>query len=177
VSPEGEPLGSNGVCARRSTCAAREIAMWRVVVSLAVALLCLAGCPSTSSEDPNATTDPNTVTDPNAAATPTWLDGDWVATATSAGESNSGCITITLGKVTKWGHGCAGQLRTLLATPAAVVSGDTANISVTVFSLTGGITIIDMQLLRVSDTLATGTITTVNLGSQPYLGSVTLTRQ
>ncbi len=145
--------------------------MWRGMSLVAVLLLCIAGCPATSSDDPNATADPN------ATVTPTWLDGNWVATATSSGESTSGCITITLGKVTKWGHGCSGQLWTLVATPDAIVNGDTANISVTVFSLTGGITVIDMILLRTSDTMASGTITTVNLGGQPYVGAVTLARQ
>ena len=144
------------------------------LVILVLAATLLGGCPQsndTMAGDPN---DPNEANDPNTAA---WLDGDWMAIAVSSGESTTGCLTIAGGRVTVWGHGCAGEKMTILDAPAATVTGDNAVVTVSVVPTDGGLMTVTMRLKRNADDLLSGSITTVSVGSSPFLGTVTLTRR
>ena len=135
----------------------------------ATTLLLIGGCPSTTS-DPN---DPNST----AAVVGSWIDGTWSADAKNLSQNVSGCLTITNEAVARWGSGCDSGLMTILSAPAATGSADHATVNVTVSSSTAGLMNITLGLTRVTDNLLTGTIMTLSLGQEPFIGAITLTRQ
>ena len=133
-----------------------------------VATFLLGGCP--------ATTQPGSRSDPNAPQ-PNWLDGDWLANATSPDQSVTGCLTITSGKVTVLGHGCEGEKMPILAAPAATYTDTAASVSVTVIGPDNLTMVVNMHLTEADANRLTGTITTLSLGRAPFIGSVTLQRR
>lgn len=136
----------------------------RTILLVATLSCVLGGCPasSTSTQDP-------------AAAT--WLNGDWEATAAGTDQVVDGCLTITDGKVTEWGHGCDGDAMSIVSAPQATVSDAGATVAVTVLNTDGALLHITMRLAQVNDDLLTGTINTVSLRLAPFIGAVTLQRR
>ena len=142
----------------------RGACVWAVLLTMFL----LGGCP--------ATTQPGSTSDPNAPQ-PSWLDGDWLANATSPDQSVTGCLTITSGKVTTWGHGCEGEKMPILAAPTATYTDNTASVSVTVIGPDNLTMVVNMHLTEADANRLTGTITTLSLGRAPFIGSVTLQRR
>lgn len=134
------------------------------ILLTAIVALLAGGCPTTST--------------PTGDTTPVaWLDGQWVATASSGDQTVTGCLTISGNRVTVWGHGCSGETMPVLDNPLAAVTGSTAVVTVTVVPPGGQAMMINMRVTKASDDLLRGSITTFSVGVQSFVGTVTLTRQ
>jgi hypothetical protein len=139
------------------------MALRRIAPVVLLAIL-LGGCPTGTTSDGDATP-------------PDWLNGNWIATATATGESVSGCVTIAEGRITTWGHGCAGQNMSILDAPLATQAGNTTTVSVTVLNTSSLLMQVTMYLTKTNEDLLTGSITTVSLGQTPFIGTVTMQRR
>lgn len=147
--------------------------MPRLLALVLMTSLLIAGCPNQTGSDPNDTGDPN---DPNqAAVSPTWLNGDWTAKAQSVSTTLSGYLEVDALRVTRWGSSTSGSL-TIASAPLITGDANSATVNVTVIPTGGGVMNITMQLSRVTNDLATGSILTVSLGQNPFSGTITLTR-